>query len=731
MYKKAISPVVAVALLLVVAVTAIVGFQTWFNQYSSSLFTDVEQSGSGDDIAQGINNFQNGNIYFNHKTNDNVTVTEVKVGNVTCSKNITLKQGINKIRGCTGKYSDLKDVVVYTDKGIYENKVFEKSLDIPFICESNNESNGFYGGNGTQSSPYQICNCNQLQNMSNYLSSSYELVTNIDCSATKNWNSGSGFDPVGDDSNQFRGTLNGKNYEISGLFINRTHRLGLFGEGIGFDISNLVMDDATVIGGGVLGVVMGGKENYEDASFVNIKVKNSIINAEGGSIGGIIGRSIDGKTYINNSVVDNIEITSSGKHYGGIIGFGRNFELHSSTVSNSQILRDGVGESAGGIIGYLHHDSLANNIVSKNNNVTGLGTVLAGVGGAIGTAEGNVTNSKVMGTTVTGYDHTGGFIGFTDNNPTFSNIEVLSTNVTSGDDQVGGIFGELTGNLYNGSVKYSIIRGENMVGGVLGSWFDGNELKNVSFSNSQIHSNQSDIGGIVADINAANVSDLTSKNNEFYGIKIDGVIGVAENSNIYNVTSKNNVFNYSKFGSGIFGSLTNSYFFNGTSINNTGVLAGVGGVISNSTVNATKAENIIINKPSANDQVSGFIDAGNSNPTIINSYTYNTSLTGSSPVSAFVPGGYNPITVKNSYTAESVVNGSDVIALVEGEVNNSYYDNQTITFPSASQDIRENGIPKTTSQLQNPTSASGIYANWSTQVWDFGTSSEYPRFKWE
>ena len=41
--KKAISPVVATALLLVVAVVAVVGFQTWFNTYQSGLNTKVEQ----------------------------------------------------------------------------------------------------------------------------------------------------------------------------------------------------------------------------------------------------------------------------------------------------------------------------------------------------------------------------------------------------------------------------------------------------------------------------------------------------------------------------------------------------------------------------------------------------------------------------------------------------------------------------------------------------------------
>ncbi len=46
--KKAISPVVATALLLVVAVVAVVGFQTWFTGYNSATLAKVDsQSNSG------------------------------------------------------------------------------------------------------------------------------------------------------------------------------------------------------------------------------------------------------------------------------------------------------------------------------------------------------------------------------------------------------------------------------------------------------------------------------------------------------------------------------------------------------------------------------------------------------------------------------------------------------------------------------------------------------------
>ena len=52
MNKKAISPVVATALLLVVAVVAVVGFQTWFASYQSGVETQVEGEADGGGSVQ-------------------------------------------------------------------------------------------------------------------------------------------------------------------------------------------------------------------------------------------------------------------------------------------------------------------------------------------------------------------------------------------------------------------------------------------------------------------------------------------------------------------------------------------------------------------------------------------------------------------------------------------------------------------------------------------------------
>ena len=58
-----------------------------------------------------------------------------------------------------------------------------------------------------------------------------------------------------------------------------------------------------------------------------------------------------------------------------------------------------------------------------------------------------------------------------------------------------------------------------------------------------------------------------------------------------------------------------------------------------------------------------------------------------------------------------------------GTVTASYWDTET-----SGQATSAAGAGKTTSELQMPTSASGIYATWGT-AWDFGTECQYPVLK--
>ena len=87
------------------------------------------------------------------------------------------------------------------------------SLVTPFFAHP------FAGGSGTPGDPFQISTCQQLQDISQNLTASYELINAIDCSDTKNWNNGAGFIPVGTITSGFSGSLNGNNHVITNLYI--------------------------------------------------------------------------------------------------------------------------------------------------------------------------------------------------------------------------------------------------------------------------------------------------------------------------------------------------------------------------------------------------------------------------------------------------------------------------------------------------------------------------------
>ena len=126
--KKAISPVVATALLLVVAVVAVVGFQTWFNTFQSGVQTNVEQQ-SNTGTAITIERLETDGLYLKNSGAENISITGVEVDgtDINCS-NLEIAPGVTNIDGvsnCDVSLAGLTkgsavDVVVQTKEGVFQ-----------------------------------------------------------------------------------------------------------------------------------------------------------------------------------------------------------------------------------------------------------------------------------------------------------------------------------------------------------------------------------------------------------------------------------------------------------------------------------------------------------------------------------------------------------------------------------------------------------------------------------
>ena len=115
MNKKAVSSVVATAVLLVVVVIAVTGFQSWFNDYASNMFSDAEVKSNNAAMTQiSIDSLISNYLYVINNEDYNVSVTELKMENITCAQVDNLTPGIMQINvsDCLGNLTTSKPYAV-------------------------------------------------------------------------------------------------------------------------------------------------------------------------------------------------------------------------------------------------------------------------------------------------------------------------------------------------------------------------------------------------------------------------------------------------------------------------------------------------------------------------------------------------------------------------------------------------------------------------------------------
>lgn len=283
-------------------------------------------------------------------------------------------------------------------------------------------------GAGTITNPCNITNCTELQNMNVNKTAYYQLVNNIDCSDTINWNTGAGFLPIGGMAagTAFNGSFNGKYYNISSIYIKRDGTTGqslLGGIGSNGTFVNVHLINFTVYGNhytscfiSALGWIVS------DTNYIqNISCINSYLNSTGQSSAGIIGIINKANGIIDSIVFKGIINQSGGTGFtSGLVGM-RNAALLPLILNNSySIVNMSINSNyAAGLFG------------SPNANVTIM----------------NSYTDVVMFNKSSSFSNYGGISALIANNSIFSNLIAISNFTTIPSTKSTGLIGTNTSNM--------------------------------------------------------------------------------------------------------------------------------------------------------------------------------------------------------------------------------------------------------------------------------------------
>ena len=187
-----------------------------------------------------------------------------------------------------------------------------------------------------------------------------------------------GWAPIGDNSNTYTATFDGRGLTISNLYINRpsTNSIGLFGVlGTGSNVRNLGIEGGSLSGDSQVGGLVG----YNDGGTIRACYATGDATGTGNSVGGLVGLSFGtiSACYATGN--------ASGRTIGGLVG------RNDGTISACYATGDatGTGTTVGGLVGSSRGTIRA---CYATGDATGTGS---DVGGLVGRnfGGGTVTNS--------------------------------------------------------------------------------------------------------------------------------------------------------------------------------------------------------------------------------------------------------------------------------------------------------------------------------------------------
>ena len=179
------------------------------------------------------------------------------------------------------------------------------------------------------------------------LNAAYRMEVDIDATPTRNWDGGSGFDPIAafGTGNRFAGVFDGGGNVVRGLHIDRAgqNNIGLFAavDDGAARVVNLGLDDARITGGNRVGAIAGSIDSSSEvrAVWARGRVRGGV------TVGGLVGDAISGN-LMESWFAGQVE---GDNRVGGLAGSGSVFTLEDSWVAVDIVAPAGM--RAGELVG--------------------------------------------------------------------------------------------------------------------------------------------------------------------------------------------------------------------------------------------------------------------------------------------------------------------------------------------------------------------------------------------
>jgi len=226
----------------------------------------------------------------------------------------------------------------------------------------------FGGGNGSEVDPYLVASAAQLNAVRNHLDQHFKQVREIDLA---DYQSGSGWVPIGSDTEPFSGSYNGDGHEIKNSKISSdNNNIGLFG-------------------------CTSSKAKIAGIKLVAVEVSGVCY------VGGLVGR--------NCGIIENCsatgDVTGSNDSVGGLVGYNKWGTIETCYATGAVT---GSEHYVGGLVGSNNGGTIADGYAT--GKVEGQGAV----GGLVGGNYDSIIENCYATGSVTGDKWTGGLVGSND-----------------------------------------------------------------------------------------------------------------------------------------------------------------------------------------------------------------------------------------------------------------------------------------------------------------------------